>query len=214
MNQPTNSPSGLQVKSGMVASNQPFGPNHVPLGKIQVKIWIDSCAAVIPDGGPCIIDWSWVRISPPTIPGSRRTLVSKPLGSEVGNKPCPTNLGEFSDRSNGEFSEVDSKPSSDVAQSRTATGLVFKSGPSPPLFPFSNSDPLRSHDGQAALKRKRDGSMDNRGEWLVQKGQWKLRLEPSDGESGTGRMEIVLVAVKLQVGSGQRARNLSRRFLG
>ncbi|EEH16055.1 hypothetical protein PABG_06142 [Paracoccidioides brasiliensis Pb03] len=204
----------LQVKSGMVASNQPFGPNHVPLGKNQVKIWIDSCAAVIPDGEPCIIDWSWVRISPPTIPGSRRTLVSKPLGSEVGNKPCPTNLGEFSDRSNGEFSEVDSKPSNDVAQSRTATGLVFKSGPSPPLFPFSNSDPLRSHDGQTALKRKRDDSMDNRGEWLVQKGQWKLRLEPSDGESGTGRMEIVLVAVKLQVGSGQRARNLSRRFLG
>ncbi|EEH39531.2 hypothetical protein PAAG_08801 [Paracoccidioides lutzii Pb01] len=172
----------------------------------------DSTARYPADGGPT--RQRWLLSIRNCLPWWGLGSLFAPVGSEAGNKPCPTNLGEFSDRSNGTFSEVDSKPSDDVAQSRIATGLVFTSGPSPPLFPSSNSDPLRSHDGQAILKCKRDDSMDNRGEWLVQKGQWKLRLEASDGESGTGRMEIVLVAVKLHVVSGQRARNLSRGFLG
>lgn len=68
-------------------------------------------------------------------------------------------------------------------------------------------------------KRKRRGSLDEFGEWVIKKGQWRMRVQPrpelsprsrASGESG---MEIVLVAVKLDAVSGQRGRNMARGFL-
>ena len=68
-------------------------------------------------------------------------------------------------------------------------------------------------------KRKRRGSLDEFGEWIIKKGQWRMRVQPrpelsprsrASGESG---MEIVLVAVKLDAVSGQRGRNMARGFL-
>lgn len=69
-------------------------------------------------------------------------------------------------------------------------------------------------------KRKRRGSLDDFGEWIVRKGQWRMRVQPrveyspsiSRGEEGGG-MEIVLCAVKLDAISGQRGRNMGRAFL-
>ena len=69
-------------------------------------------------------------------------------------------------------------------------------------------------------KRKRRGSLDEFGEWIVRKGQWRLRvqprieLSPRSSRSGEGPgMEIVLCAVKLDAVSGQRGRNMGREFL-
>ena len=70
-------------------------------------------------------------------------------------------------------------------------------------------------------KRKRRGSLDEFGEWIVKKGQWRLRVQPrvdaSPRSSRSGEspaMEIVLCAVKLDAVSGQRGRNMARDFLG
>ena len=79
-------------------------------------------------------------------------------------------------------------------------------------------------------KRKRRGSLDEFGEWIIKKGQWRLRVQPKTdgggggGQSGPGRrgggggamdagMEIVLHAVKLEAFSGQRGRNMGRTWL-
>ena len=69
-------------------------------------------------------------------------------------------------------------------------------------------------------KRKRRGSLDEFGEWIVRKGQWRMRVQPraenspriGRGEEG-GSMEIVLCAVKLDAFSGQRGRNIGRGFV-
>ena len=69
-------------------------------------------------------------------------------------------------------------------------------------------------------KRKRRGSLDEFGEWIVRRGQWRLRVQPrveysprvGRGEEGSS-MEIVLCAVKLDAVSGQRGRNMGRGFV-
>ena len=63
-------------------------------------------------------------------------------------------------------------------------------------------------------KRKRRGSLDDFGEWIVLKGQWRLRVQPRPDQGHTGqKMEIVMCAVKLDAVSGQRGRNTRRGFL-
>ena len=63
-------------------------------------------------------------------------------------------------------------------------------------------------------KRKRRGSLDDFGEWIVRKGQWRLRVQPRTDYTGSEpAMEVVLHAVKLDAVSGQRGRNLLRGFL-
>jgi len=67
-------------------------------------------------------------------------------------------------------------------------------------------------------KRKRRGSLDEFGGWIVKRGQWRMRVQPRvdlspkvRGTEGSG-MEIVLCAVKLDAISGQRGRNMGREF--
>ncbi len=90
----------------------------------------------------------------------------------------------------------------------------------------------RSAGLQPSRKRRRRGSLDDFGEWIIRRGQWRLRVQPrveagtrggaSGGPSGsTGGytspegtpLEIVLHAVKLDAVSGQRGRNMMRGFL-
>jgi len=64
-------------------------------------------------------------------------------------------------------------------------------------------------------KRKRRGSFDDFGEWIIRKGQWRLRVQPRQDQPDHDeqRMEIVLHAVKIDAVSGQRGRNTLRSFL-
>ena len=88
-----------------------------------------------------------------------------------------------------------------------------QSWPNPTMRPSSTRPP-------PTKKRKRRGSLDEFGEWIVKKGQWRMRVQPraeysprvGRGEEG-GSMEIVLCAVKLDAVSGQRGRNMGRGFL-
>ncbi|KAJ9292701.1 hypothetical protein DTO271G3_8515 [Paecilomyces variotii] len=65
--------------------------------------------------------------------------------------------------------------------------------------------------GQPPAKRKRVDSTDDLGDWIVYKGQWRLRVQPNT--SDRGGLELVFIAVKLDVYTGQRARNKKRSFL-
>jgi hypothetical protein len=96
----------------------------------------------------------------------------------------------------------------------------------------------RSAGLQPSRKRRRRGSLDDFGEWIIRRGQWRLRVQPrvetgkrgggtaggiggSGSSGGTGGytspegtpLEIVLHAVKLDAVSGQRGRNMMRGFL-
>lgn len=91
---------------------------------------------------------------------------------------------------------------------------------SAPLTPFMSSNQDLNISRPPSLrppprKRKRLGSLDEFGEWIVQKGQWRLRVQPrvDTGKREEGGMEIVMVAVKLDAVSGQRGRNAGRAFL-
>ena len=96
----------------------------------------------------------------------------------------------------------------------TATSLApGQSWPNPTMRPSSTRPP-------PSKKRKRRGSLDEFGEWIVRKGQWRMRVQPrvessprvGRGEE-SGSMEIVLCAVKLDAFSGQRGRNIGRGFV-
>lgn len=87
------------------------------------------------------------------------------------------------------------------------------SWPNPQTRPSSTRPP-------PTKKRKRVGSLDEFGEWIVRKGQWRMRVQPrmelssrSSVAGEAGGMEIVLCAVKLDAVSGQRGRNLVRGFV-
>lgn len=67
--------------------------------------------------------------------------------------------------------------------------------------------------GQPPAKRKRVETQDNLGEWIVYKGQWRLRVQPNPSDLIRGGLELVFIAVKLDVYTGQRARNKKRTFL-
>lgn len=51
-------------------------------------------------------------------------------------------------------------------------------------------------------------------EWIVNRGHWRLRLEPVESADGIGRMQVVMCAVRIEAMSGEKARNRRRGFLG
>ncbi|KAL8817926.1 MAG: hypothetical protein Q9223_003332 [Gallowayella weberi] len=75
---------------------------------------------------------------------------------------------------------------------------------------------------QAGKRRRKEGAGKHQQLWTVNKSQWRLRLQPRSGvgysyEEGDGTeevgMEIVMVAVKIEATTGEKARNSQRRFL-
>lgn len=106
--------------------------------------------------------------------------------------------------------DIDLDPPS--ASSSTLATPTMPSWPNPTTRPSSTRPP-------ASKKRKRRGSLDEFGEWIVRKGQWRMRvqprvdLSPRNSRSGEGGgMEIVLCAVKLDAVSGQRGEEYGERF--
>lgn len=71
-------------------------------------------------------------------------------------------------------------------------------------------------DEPQAKRRRVEGSAgsqtESSGSWVVRNGQWRILMRP--GESLDGSVSFVLVGVKLDVYTSQRARNRKRAFLG
>lgn len=63
-------------------------------------------------------------------------------------------------------------------------------------------------------KVKRRGSMDDAAEWIIKRGQWRVRIQTVLGMDGRPvGLEAILVGVKLEAFSGEYGRNASRGFL-
>lgn len=74
-------------------------------------------------------------------------------------------------------------------------------------------------DLPAAMPRIRkwmvDRTLNKETEWLIQRAQWRLRIEPvAESHSGGNQVELVLCAVKLEGFTSMMFRNQSRGFLG
>ncbi|KAI9807048.1 MAG: hypothetical protein M1825_005765 [Sarcosagium campestre] len=187
MNLPTNQPLGLLMISGG-AANQPASPGNTPLSEDQVKIRIDRDAHIILDGK----EYSGDR-------------------SEFG---CQEGV-EYDDTSGhssypGTVAAAEPGFPGTVGASTDSTNETSPTWPQHAFPPFAAIGP----GAQAPPRtRKRRGSLDDFGEWLVRKAQWRLRIQ-SASESSKSGMEVVLMAVKIDAVSGELGRNAQRSFLG
>lgn len=191
MNLPTNAPLGLMMSSGGAA--QSVSPGNTPLSEDRVKICIGRDAHIVLDGEEFLYDGnnfeshSDFESTEPTSPAPARSGI-----------PSAPNSAGLNPTSNWPTPPLHAPP-----QSRKSLNFQH-----PPRQPSPKPPPR---------KRKRRGSLDEFGEWMIRKGQWRLRVQPKaenlgGGGDGSG-MEIVLHAVKLDALSGQKGRNTMRGFL-
>ncbi|KAL9097088.1 MAG: hypothetical protein Q9163_006380 [Psora crenata] len=89
-------------------------------------------------------------------------------------------------------------------------------------WPIPRRSPQIQQQFPPSKKRKRGGSLDEFGEWIIKRGQWRMRVQPKaeyqqpqmkGRTQEQGGMEIVLWAVKLDALSGQRGRNMGRGWV-
>ncbi|KAL2038898.1 hypothetical protein N7G274_008420 [Stereocaulon virgatum] len=170
-------------------------PSNLPLG-LMMSSGGASAAPVSPANTPLSEDRVKIRIGPEAhviLDGENHTM-------DDGNLDLQHNFD----------------PSSPASSSST---LQTPSIASPWLNSSSNTLTPTNSRPPPTKKRKRRGSLDDFGEWIVKKGQWRLRVQPrtepnprsmTNGDSG---MEIILVAVKLNAVSGQRGRNMTRDYI-
>ncbi|KAL8685837.1 MAG: hypothetical protein Q9224_005649 [Gallowayella concinna] len=99
----------------------------------------------------------------------------------------------------------------------------FMDSPRDSLLQYATSSTKRALDSPSEVhpgkRRRREGGGEYQPLWTVHKSQWRLRLQPRSGvgygdeDTGEAGMEIVMVAVKIEATSGEKARNFQRRFL-
>lgn len=205
MNLPVNAPLGLMMSSGG-AGAQEASPGNTPLSEDKVKIHIGSDAYIILDGDECSSEPFLLHNFSPPRSDDQEMLDSPPAAAvvETPQQPQPQ--------------PPSSAPTAEAStpRPRPPAGMGMGGQPAPP-----------------PRKRKRRGSLDDFGEWIVRRGQWRLRVQPkleiskrNSGNGGNigaaaapgadgaaGGMEIVMHAVKLDAVSGQKGRNMMRSFL-
>ena len=203
MNLPSSLPLGLMMNAGG-ASAAPASPANTPLSEDRVKIHLGGDAHITLDGA----EFSWDASGRATAIGS---------GSASG----------------GFISEQEEiSPASSVNNTPILTQWPHNQSSSSsshqlsPHIPQHQQQQLQQqpHPTPSAKQRKRHGSMDDFGEWIVRKGQWRLRVQSKTVEPVArssrglmqdqgGGMEILLWAVKLDAVSGQRGRNMARGWV-
>lgn len=205
MNLPTNAPLGLMMSSGGAAS-QSVSPGNTPLSEDRVKIRIDRDTHIMLDGEEYVGD-GFLRDNENEIEyydsSPRPSRIRAPLSST----PSPGS---------------GLQPSSPWPPMPTPHQRQQHQQHQPRTVNFPPYHNPTSDAKSPARKRQRQGSLDEFGEWMIRKGQWRMRVQPRpevgnfvsgvDASEGSG-MEIVLCAVKLDAISGQKGRNTLRGFL-
>ncbi|KAK3696515.1 hypothetical protein LTR37_017933 [Vermiconidia calcicola] len=76
-------------------------------------------------------------------------------------------------------------------------------------------DPSEAYRSGSKKRKRNAGERDEGEEWVLKKGQWRLRVQSITGgvQSGRSGMEVILGAVKIDAYSDERARNSARGFL-
>ena len=70
--------------------------------------------------------------------------------------------------------------------------------------------------GMGPTSKKRKRTDEGNDIWVVKRGLWRLRVQAINGNGGAngkGKVECVMVAVKLDAISGERGRNVARDWL-
>ncbi len=95
------------------------------------------------------------------------------------------------------------------------TDLTLNGKPADAATEFQGTQTVDSVGTVMSLESKKrklnDGLAHEVREWKVRTGQWRLRVQQEAGKSGA---EIVLVAVKIDAFTCERAKNARRKFLG
>ena len=170
-------------------------PSNLPLG-LMMSSGGASAAPASPANTPLSEDKVKIRIGPDAyiiLDGQEHTMDDSNLDHQT-------------------YSDYQDSP---AASSSSLNAPSSSTWPNPTTRPPSTRPP-------PTKKRKRRGSLDEFGEWIVRKGQWRMRVQPraetSPRSSRSGiegqSMEIVLCAVKLDAVSGQRGRNMGRDWIG
>lgn len=210
MGMPVNAPLGLLMAEGGAASGE-ASPGSTGLSEDKVKVRIGTDAFIILDGDEYILD--------------NHGFEAYEVDEEMQESPV-VETGRIPTSAPSSAASSLSTPVLGFAHSASRQGQGTGLGIHPPR-PAGTPSTV-----QQPRKRKRESS-DDFGEWIIRRGQWKLRVQPrSDigrrdfgsgslnaasvgglGGEGNG-MEIVMYAVKLDAVSGQRGRNMMRSFLG
>ena len=209
MNLPINAPLGLMMLSGG-HSTQPASPGHTPLSEDRVKIRIERSAHIILDGEPYEVDWTGLQgrsqAKLPASAASEQTTDSEAMSDSFSVRGLSrTSSGAGMNQQQPTQRQVSDTSENPTAQtySQTQSRLAI-----PPL------QTSRLPSGAAASKkRKRQGSVDGLGSWIVRKGQWRLRVQTNPQDAIRGGMEIVFMAVKIDAFTEERVRNTRRTFL-
>lgn len=188
MNLPTKAPLGLMMMSGGAAT-QPASPGNTPLSEDRVKIRIERDAHVILDGGPYEVDWT---------------------GFGTVDELHDVDPMLSSTRASSDYEPSPSLAAGMSLNGGRGAGESFQRWPSAQNTVQPTT--LQSSTRPPSRKRKRRGSLDEFGEWIVRRGQWRLRVQASVNPTKSD-VEIVLIAVKLDALSGERGRNTQRDFL-
>ncbi|KAH7039999.1 uncharacterized protein B0I36DRAFT_357360 [Microdochium trichocladiopsis] len=202
---PTTQPLGLLMASGG-ASSQPATPGNTPLSEDLVRVVIEPDAHVILDG---------------RVFEGFSSLMAAGTGSATADveemthaMSTASSIGNNNNNNNNITGSSGGQGYGDSPMSATATVENNNNNDYPgTVANFPSSAP-------ASRKRKRldmasawttAGGVPVPDEWIVRTGQWRLRIQGTKG--GKSAVECVLVAVKIDAYSCERARNAQRGFL-
>jgi hypothetical protein len=163
------------------STSQPPSPANTPLSDDQVRVVINHETHILLDGEPKL--WK-------DFPESRKQD-ELDYDEAGGNRAASLGI------------------TMDLRSSTPSTRSIAGSSPGEPRNRSAVSQP--SSTRPPSKKRKRAVDEDERPEWVVKNGKWRLQIQKS--ESTKGGMEIVLVAIKLSAYSGESGRNAQESFL-
>lgn len=192
-------PLGHLVTASEGAGSQPATPGSTPLSEDRVKCVLGADAAVTLDG--------------------ERYTGHLPFGTGSDNND---NDNDNDDDDDGGGDDDDPMQNGNVPSA--PSGAADPSGGPP-----TSMTAKLSLDPAPSRKRRRmagggfmgvegagggggGGGLPERGYWLVRTGQWRLKIQGAK-KKDRGGVECVLVAVKVDALSGERARNEARGFL-
>lgn len=203
--------------SGAAQGGLPPSPGNTPLSEDRVKVRIDRDAHIILDGEE--VEWvPWGTYCGNEDDGSSSSVVDE-------DRLTPGNTYQYN---------IPNIPQPPPRPSSGGSPNVV-SWPPPPPAPTSHlqNSPLQNrahpHPPSRPLKRRRlssdsgtfapraGGSGSGGGgqgrEWIIKRGQWRVRVQRTSNSDGKGGMEVVLCAVKLEAFLGELGRNMGRGFL-
>lgn len=191
-------PMGLKMINDRMngASSGPASPGNTPLSDDKVKIRIGPECYINLDG-----EELWDRDGVPVVE----------LDHHQYPPPPPTTTESDSDAGRSSPSIQWPSPSHSRPPSAKPQQQPPPPPPPPPPLPLQQNLPIPPSLTANSKKRlKRKASIEDSHEWIMKRGQFRLRVQ----QSGAGKgMAAILVGVKLEVLSGEYGRNSKRGFL-